>query len=181
MNKKIIFMAGSYGVGKTTICNQLTNSLKIPTYSASDLISKHNKETYGKNKYVKDSDLNQNILVREVSQIEDEIFILSGHFCLKAPDDNIILLEKDIFKQLSLNAIVLIESSSELILQNLYNRDQEIYNIEFINKLLSSEKNQAICVSDSYNIPLYIYEMKYDGEDLAKILSIIDNILRQVK
>ena len=68
MDKKIIFIAGSYGVGKTTICNQLANILKIPSYSASDLISKQNKESYGKNKYVKDSNLNQNILVEQVSQ-----------------------------------------------------------------------------------------------------------------
>lgn len=180
MNNKIIFIAGSYGVGKTTICNQLANTLKIPSYSASDLISKQNKELYGKNKYVKDSNLNQNILIKQVSQIKDEIFLLNGHFCLKAPNDNIILLEKGIFKQLSLSAVILIESSPELVLQNLYIRDQEIYNIEFINKLLSSEKKQAIDVSEAYNIPLYVYEMKYDGEDLKKVLSIIENILRQV-
>ena len=177
MDKKIIFIAGSYGVGKTTICNQLANILKIPSYSASDLISKQNKELYGKNKYVKDSNLNQNILVEQVSQINDGIFIINGHFCLKAPNNNIILLEKDIFKQLSLNAIILIESSSELILENLYNRDKKTYNIEFINKLLLSEKKQAIYVSKTYNIPLYFYEMKYDGEDLKKILLIFDNIL----
>lgn len=44
MSKKIIFIAGSYGVGKTTICNQLSKSLKIKAYSASDLISKQNNE-----------------------------------------------------------------------------------------------------------------------------------------
>ena len=180
MDKKIIFIAGSYGVGKTTICNQLANILKIPSYSASDLISKQNKESYGKNKYVKDSNLNQNILVEQVSQIKDEIFIVKGHFCLKAPNNNIILLDKDIFKQLSLEAIVLIESSSELILQNLYNRDQKKYNNEFIDKLLLSEKNQAIYVSKTYNVPLYFYRMKYDGEDLKKILLIFDNILEGV-
>ena len=180
MDKKIIFIAGSYGVGKTTICNQLANILKIPSYSASDLISKQNKESYGKNKYVKDSNLNQNILVEQVSQIKDEIFIVNGHFCLKAPNNNIILLDKDIFKQLSLEAIVLIESSSELILQNLYNRDQKKYNNEFIDKLLLSEKNQSIYVSKTYNVPLYFYRMKYDGEDLKKILLIFDNILEGV-
>lgn len=89
-------------------------------------------------------------------------------------------MDKDIFKQLSLEAIVLIESSSELILQNLYNRDQKKYNNEFIDKLLLSEKNQAIYVSKTYNVPLYFYRMKYDGEDLKKILLIFDNILEGV-
>ena len=118
--------------------------------------------------------------IEKVRQIKDEIFIVNGHFCLKAPNNNIILLDKDIFKQLSLEAIVLIESSSELILQNLYNRDQKKYNNEFIDKLLLSEKNQAIYVSKTYNVPLYFYRMKYDGEDLKKILLIFDNILEGV-
>ena len=47
MSKKIIFIAGSYGVGKTTLCNQISKVMKIPSYSASDLISKQNNEQYG--------------------------------------------------------------------------------------------------------------------------------------
>ena len=34
-----IFVAGSYGVGKSTLCSALSNVLTIPAYSAGDLIS----------------------------------------------------------------------------------------------------------------------------------------------
>jgi len=37
-----IFVAGIYGVGKSTLCANLSKELKIPTYSAGDLISSVN-------------------------------------------------------------------------------------------------------------------------------------------
>lgn len=63
MERKIIFVAGVYGVGKTTLCEALSKKDEIHTYSSSDLISKNNNEKYGDNKYVKDSNKNQEILI----------------------------------------------------------------------------------------------------------------------
>ena len=37
-----IFIAGSYGVGKSTLCKALSNVLDVPAYSAGDLISNVN-------------------------------------------------------------------------------------------------------------------------------------------
>lgn len=62
-----IFVAGSYGVGKSTLCNALSNTLTIPAYSASDLISNVNGEQYGANKAVKNKDANQDIRNTKVS------------------------------------------------------------------------------------------------------------------
>lgn len=44
MNNGVIFIAGVYGVGKSTICNNLNKSLGIPAYSSSKLISEINGE-----------------------------------------------------------------------------------------------------------------------------------------
>jgi len=38
MNNGVIFIAGVYGVGKSTICNNLNKSLGIPAYSSSKLV-----------------------------------------------------------------------------------------------------------------------------------------------
>ncbi len=59
-----IFVAGTYGVGKSTLCSKLSTALKIPDFSAGDLISAVNGETYGANKAVRDKDANQNIFCR---------------------------------------------------------------------------------------------------------------------
>lgn len=50
MKSGIIFLAGIYGVGKSTLSVKLSKKLHIPEYSASNLISKYNDEMYGKNK-----------------------------------------------------------------------------------------------------------------------------------
>ena len=34
----VIFVAGIYGVGKSTLCEKLSKELKIPFYSSGDLI-----------------------------------------------------------------------------------------------------------------------------------------------
>ena len=50
MKDGIIFVAGIYGVGKSTLCERLSISIGIPCYSAGDLISAINGEIYGRNK-----------------------------------------------------------------------------------------------------------------------------------
>ena len=57
MNKEtkgIIFFAGIYGVGKSTLSSKLSETMSLPEYSASELISMSNNEQYGKNKFVSD-------------------------------------------------------------------------------------------------------------------------------
>lgn len=44
MKDGIIFVAGIYGVGKSTLCERLGLSIGIPCYSAGDLISAHSTE-----------------------------------------------------------------------------------------------------------------------------------------
>ena len=84
MKDGIIFVAGIYGVGKSTLCERLGLSIGIPCYSAGDLISALNGETYGRNKTVVNKEKNQDILVAAVNDRlqKDTAFILSGHFCI---------------------------------------------------------------------------------------------------
>ena len=63
------FVAGVYGVGKSTLCEQLSVDLNIPSFSAGDLISQVNGEQYGANKAVSDKSENQDILSVEVQQL----------------------------------------------------------------------------------------------------------------
>ena len=80
----VFFIAGVYGVGKSTLCEKLSKKLRIPFYSSGDLISKDNGELYGANKVVKDKNKNQNILADAVRQIflAYPSILLAGHFCI---------------------------------------------------------------------------------------------------
>lgn len=66
MKDGIIFVAGIYGVGKSTLCERLSISIGIPCYSAGDLISAINGEIYGRNKTVVNKEKNQDILSKIV-------------------------------------------------------------------------------------------------------------------
>lgn len=46
-----IFIAGSYGVGKSTLCDNLSKVSGVPAYSAGDLISCINGEQYAQIKW----------------------------------------------------------------------------------------------------------------------------------
>ena len=86
--------------------------------------------------------MNQTLLVNQVSKILDDIFILNGHFCLSAPDNNLIILDDIIFSQMNLNSIILLNANYDAIIHNIYNRDHEKYDSDFIKHLLESEKDR---------------------------------------
>ena len=102
-----IFVAGTYGVGKSTLCNELSTALKIPDFSAGDLISAVNGETYGANKVVRDKDANQNILASQVKQLlkSTPSIILAGHFCIFDINGNVDTLPSSVFYDLEIETI----------------------------------------------------------------------------
>ena len=116
-----IFVAGTYGVGKSTLCNKLSTALKIPDFSAGDLISAVNGETYGANKVVRDKDANQNILASQVKQLlkSTPSIILAGHFCIFDINGNVDILPSRVFYDLEIETILLLEASSSQIIKNL--------------------------------------------------------------
>lgn len=116
-----IFVAGTYGVGKSTLCNKLSTALKIPDFSAGDLISAVNGETYGANKVVRDKDANQNILASQVKQLLKSTpnIILAGHFCIFDINGNVDTLPSRVFYDLEIETILLLEASSLQIIKNI--------------------------------------------------------------
>ena len=67
----VLFAAGVYGVGKSTLCAELSRVLSLPAFSAGDLISAVNGEQYGANKVVSDKNANQDILIEAVNRMTE--------------------------------------------------------------------------------------------------------------
>lgn len=83
MKRKLIFIGGIHGVGKSTLCKKLISELKIPHYSASELITRAQKGLYTKNKTVKNVTKNQDVLLVALNEFVDEpCILLDGHFAL---------------------------------------------------------------------------------------------------
>lgn len=167
--KKVIFMAGAYGVGKSTLGNKISKELNIPFYSAGDLISENNNERYGANKFVKDKVENQNILVKAVENklSKETTIILAGHFCIFNKNNEVEYIPKFVFQQMHLAKIILLETDATIIYNNLKKRDNKEYSIELIEELIRTERNTAKRMANNLNIPLIIHKMKFDSSDIS--------------
>lgn len=170
-----IFVAGAYGVGKSTMCELLSAHLCIPTYSAGDLISSINGERYGANKAVQDKNKNQEILTREVKRClkQHPTILLAGHFCIFDKQNNVETLPKNVFESLCLESILLLEADKAAIIQNLRHRDGKQYTDKQIEFLCREEHLSANEVSIQHSCPLYIHQMCFDESDLISCLQLL--------
>lgn len=173
-----LFVAGVYGVGKSTLCQQLSNKLKIHACSAGDLISSVNGEQYGANKIVSDKMRNQEILALEVYkqlQVHPQI-ILAGHFCIFNQDNHVDCLPESIYEKLYIKRILLLEASVEKLLKNLSERDHRNYTHDQISMLQKNESIIAQRVASQTGCDIHIHKMLFDGYDLEKCLSYVKGV-----
>ncbi|MDR2515234.1 MAG: AAA family ATPase [Christensenellaceae bacterium] len=170
-----IFIAGVYGTGKSTLCNKLSAVLKMPFFSAGDLISEINQETYGANKVVADKDKNQILLSNKVHalNLSHKRIILAGHFCIFNAFNLPEPLPESVFENLNIKHIILLEADAFVIIQNLKQRDLKDYAIESIKALISCEREQYDKVSARLNCPSSIYQMTFSDKDCQRVCEII--------
>lgn len=148
-----IFVAGIYGVGKSTLCDTLSKELKIPAYSAGDLISSVNGERYGANKAVTDKISNQVILSMQVQKLLEVTpqILLAGHFCIFDKNNGVDYLPEIIFSDLNIERILLLEAPVSTILRNLSLRDKKsIHSNKFCPYIMqrAKERGKYLITSD---------------------------------
>ena len=170
-----IFVAGVYGVGKSTVCTKLSQVMGMPFYSAGDLISRKNGESYGANKLVADKDANQNILVSEVKRLSEKnnSIILAGHFCILGEKDRIIELQEQVFFQLKIEKIILLEADSSKISVLLKQRDHKEYTHELLEEFLHKEHQKAEEMAGKLACSYYVHKMHYSDLDVQEMQSFL--------
>lgn len=174
----IIFVSGVYGVGKSTLCHNISKKTFLPFYSAGDLISSKNGEIYGVNKRVKNKEYNQNLLVEIVSDILKEklLIVLAGHFCILGEKGNPERLPLEVYKKLGISSIVLLEAEPDKIIRNLKSRDNIEYSKNQIEEFLFAERDCANSISRDLHIPLFVHNMKFNNYDIEKINSFLKEV-----
>lgn len=173
---KVIFVAGAYGVGKSTFCNKVSESLNIPSFSSGDLISEKNGEKYGANKTVKNKENNQKVLINAVKEkiAKSPKILLAGHFCIFDAHNKVEFLPEFVYKELDLSKIILLEADANTIIGNLQKRDNKKYTVENINELLAAESLQAHKIAIELNIPIVTHRMNFNQSDFEILKSIIE-------
>lgn len=170
-----IFIAGAYGVGKSTLCFNLSEQMRIPFFSAGDLISAINGEQYGTNKAVKDKDSNQILLAKKVHELNKKHgkIILAGHFCIFNATNDVEILPESAFFDLNISQIVLLEADVKVIAKHLSVRDNKIYSDNSLSNLIQSERKQGEVIAQKLDCPFFIYKMTFSPVDTINIYELI--------
>ena len=171
----VVFLAGIYGVGKSTLGETLYQRQGIPFYSAGDLISQVNGEIYGANKVVADKVGNQDILAIQIDRLlkQYDRILLAGHFCIVNKHGEVDCLPQEAFKNLHLDKIILLEAEEEQVLDHLRVRDAKKYSPELVAALMQTEREMAYAVSAELNCPIATHCMTYSSTDVLTIEQIL--------
>ena len=171
----VLFLAGIYGVGKSTLGETLYQRQGIPFYSAGDLISQVNGEIYGANKVVADKVGNQDILAIQIDRLlkQYDRILLAGHFCIVNKHGEVDCLPQEAFKNLHLDKIILLEAEEEQVLDHLRVRDAKKYSPELVAALMQTEREMAYAVSAELNCPIATHCMTYSSTDVLTIEQIL--------
>lgn len=152
----MIFVAGVHGVGKTFFSNQVSKKLKLEVFDASQLIEKEKNKKFLKSKRVKEPNSNQQCLIDAVEciKLHNKSFILNGHFCLIDKQGKIVRLEKNVFKALAPDKIILLEEEPAIIVQRRFERDNEKIDINFVRMFIDIERTYAYQIAEENKIPI---------------------------
>ena len=177
LKKGVYFITGAYGVGKTSLCDELKKILSVPYFSASELISAQNHEVYGASKAVKDKLKNQNILGKAIERklLKYPTILLNGHTAIFKKDKTVDLLPIQAFFNFHLRALILLETTLTILLKHLNERDNIVYSMDEISSLANAENHQCQLIAEELRIPLLRHVMQYSATDP---LSIAAKLLR---
>ena len=138
----------------------------INVYTASQLINQTLPLRQYKTKKIDQIDNRQHILLKSMKEIlsREENFILNAHLCLINEKGEIERISLDIFKNMPITEIHLVECSAKEIEQRIYKRDEISWDIRFIQSFLEEEKRYALELSQLLNIPLSVVNTSSDNK-----------------
>ncbi|UNL85233.1 ATP-binding protein [Priestia koreensis] len=178
--RKMIFVGGIHGVGKTTFCNEVSKRYNLPHYVASKLISNLKKQEFSKSKRIDSIGDNQDILVKALDTYtqKEKWTLLDGHFCLLNKLGHIERISSQTFECIQPSAIVIITDEVDKISKRLRGRDSLDLDINFLKSFQSEELTHALEISQKLDVPYFIYKEHKNTEELHKFINNIVNHYR---
>ena len=171
--RKIILFSGIHGTGKNFILDEIRKHLNINIFSASDLIKRYSNSYSDIDKKVDNISLNQEYLIKSINTfINDELFILNGHFCLFDNNYHIVKIDKDIFVKLNLYKIILLTENIDIIQNRLKSRDNILLDYSILKNFQNTEKEYSKEISKLLDVEL----LELNDSNIENISNIINFI-----
>lgn len=154
--KRIVFIGGIHGVGKSTVCQNICGQGDIKYLSASDLLKWTEINEDPKNKMVLNIEDTQKRLLNglEVSVQKDVNYLLDGHYCLLNKDAEISRIPLTLFRSINPNMLCLVTGDVAEIKNNIENRDKREYDLNLLKHLQDEEIHYAGLIALDLNIRL---------------------------
>lgn len=170
--KKIVFIGGIHGVGKTHLCNEICKEIDTPHFSASQLIRKQKEEDMKRTKNVVDIKGNQDALISAISNYVAEIptFLLDGHFCILNRQGQIERIPQNTFERMDVSRFLVLIDEPRKIQERLNRRDGMDYSIEMLDRFQSEEISYAKQLAESLNLPLLVYKNGTQQDELYRFI-----------
>lgn len=177
MSFNVIFVSGVHGVGKSTVCERMSQQFILPHYSASTLIKDVKNGKVDKNKIVIDASKNQDYLLSALNEltVNTNAIILDGHFCLQGKKE-IIDIPLETFKGMGVSAVILLIDTPENICARMHQRDNHSFETSTINALQKREKERAKFVAEKIEVPL----LEMDFNDYSGMSEWLLPILKKI-
>jgi len=168
----VVFVAGVHGVGKTTGCADVSQSLGVPHATASQIIRDGKVPgIVDASKVVQDMDENQLVLILGVRQIltHSKCLLLDGHFTLRTPQ-GIEPIPVRVFEALSMRAIAVFYDDPVKIAARISERDKNVHHADAIRAHQDVELAHAHDVSRKLGIPIEVLDA-FDAPRLARLVA----------
>lgn len=177
MKANIIFIGGIHGVGKSTICQQICNEVKLQYLSASELIKWKDINTDFQNKKVRNIPETQDSLIIGLNNCiqKDKSYILDGHYCLLNSANEIVNIPLDTFKSINPISLNIILGDIIEIKNRLEKRDNRPYDQVMLNRMQESELNYARYLSKTLGVTLNIGTQNDFSELLTSLRAFMTN------
>lgn len=147
----LIFLGGVHGVGKTSMCTNVSKKFGLKVISASAIIrSEREYPSSDSRTAVSNVGGNQGLLVRGMQRLVNDApgrYLLDGHFALRTLSGTIEEIDTDVFKAIAVSGLICLFDDPAAIAQRLAARDGVVHDVIAISELQSAELRSAKSVS----------------------------------
>lgn len=169
----LIFIGGVHGVGKGTICREISKRTNLVHMSASEVL-KWGELSGRKNKRVANIQDTQDRLTKGLVEIleKSKSYLMDGHFCLLRPNNSLGKVPMKTFEKISPKLIAVATTAVEIIKNRLEKRDEKIYSLDLLEDMQKMEVAYAKEVSISLKIPF----IEIKNGNYTKLIKLINNL-----
>ncbi len=151
----IVFVAGIHGVGKTFLGAPAAKQLGIRHVTASQLIrEERGLQSWCADKRVSGVDENQAALISAANRLRstNQKLLLDGHFVLRVTNGEFNEFDTQVFRDLQIGAVLLIEAELDTVIERLRIRGDASWTLSELRTLARREAAHARLVSSTLGI-----------------------------